>query len=416
VPGAPGANETPRPPLTVHSNPYHLDVHGDPISNPGPLAGLRVLDFSSVVMGPYATQILGDLGADVIAVEAPGGDTNRVMGPGPVDDLSGVALNLLRNKRNVVLDVQREAGRDALLRIAATSDVMVTNLRPGSLGRLRLTYSDICRARPDIVMCQAQGWPTDGPAGDRPAYDDVIQAASGIAHTFQLRSGTPDLAPTLVADKVAGLTIVSAVLAALVHRERTGEGQLVEVAMIEALTSFTLVEHGSSAIPVPPLERPGYRRIVAPQRRPFATSDGWIAVLPYSTANYRDLFVEGGRLDLLDDPRIATAASRAEHAPDLYELVETIVATRPTAYWTEFCERHDIPAGPVRTLDEIVEELPVAHHPTAGRYRVIPSPMRLSGTPTSVRRPAPRRGEHTEEVLTEVGLSADEIRSVMISR
>jgi crotonobetainyl-CoA:carnitine CoA-transferase CaiB-like acyl-CoA transferase len=372
-----------------------------------------VLDFSSVVMGPYATQILGDLGADVIAIEAPGGDTNRVMGPGPVADLSGVALNLLRNKRNVVLDVKHVAGREALLRIAATSDVVVTNLRPGPLGRLRLTYADICNVRPDIVMCQAQGWPTDGPAGNRPAYDDVIQAASGIADTFQRRTGTPDFTPTLVADKVAGLTMVSAVLAALVHRQRTGEGQLVEVAMIDALTSFTLVEHGSAAIPDPPLGRPGYGRILAPQRHPFATSDGWMAVLPYSTSNYRDLFREGGRVELLDDPRIATAASRAAHAPELYEIVETIVATRTTAFWIEFCERHDIPAGPVRTLDEIVEELPVAHHPTAGRYRVIPSPMRFSRSPTTaVRRPAPRRGEHTAEILDEVGLGPDEIRAL----
>lgn len=364
-------------------------------------------------MGPYATQILGDLGADVIAIEAPGGDTNRVMGPGPVADLSGVALNLLRNKRNVVLDVKRAAGREALLRIAATSDVVVTNLRPGPLGRLRLTYADICKVRPDIVMCQAQGWPTDGPAGNRPAYDDVIQAASGVADTFQRRGGTPDFTPTLVADKVAGLTMVSAVLAALVHRQRTGEGQLVEVAMIDALTSFTLVEHGSAAIPDPPLGRPGYGRILAPQRHPFATSDGWMAVLPYSTSNYRDLFHEGGRVELLDDPRIATAASRAAHAPDLYEIVETIVATRTTAFWIEFCERHDIPAGPVRTLDEIVGELPVAHHPTAGRYRVIPSPMRFSRSPTTAgRRPAPRRGEHTAEILEEVGLGPDEIRAL----
>jgi crotonobetainyl-CoA:carnitine CoA-transferase CaiB-like acyl-CoA transferase len=389
------------------TSPYHLCVPSDPHTSSGALSGIRVLDFSSVVMGPYATQMLGDLGADVISVEAPTIDTNRVMGPGPVDDLSGVALNLLRNKRNVVLDVRDAAGREAFLRIAATSDVVVTNLRPKSLERLHLTYDDIRDVRPDVVMCQAQGWPTDSPEGDRPAYDDVIQAASGLAHTVQLRSGAPDFAPTLVADKVAGLTVVSAILAALVHRERTGEGQLVEVAMVEALTSFTLVEHGSAAIPVPPIDRPGYRRIVAPQRRPFATTDGWMAVLPYSTSNYRELFREGGRHDLLDDPRIATAASRAANAPDLYEIVERIVATRSTSFWIEFCERHDIPAGPVRTLDEIVEELPVVDHPTAGRYRLIPPPMRLSRTPIALRRPAPRRGEHTAEVLAEVGLTPD---------
>lgn len=380
-----------------------------PDPRPGPLDGIRVLDFSSVIMGPYATQMLGDMGADVICVEGPDGDINRTMGPCPAEGLSGVALNLLRNKRNVALDINDPHAREAFLRIAATCDVLVTNLRPGSLGRMRLTYDDLREVRPDIVMCRAQGWPTDGGAGDRPAYDDVIQAASGISHSFELRGGRPEFAPTLVADKVAGLTIVSAVLAALVHRERTGEGQLVEVPMVDAVSSFTLVEHGVGAVFEPPLGPPGYSRILAPARHPFATLDGWMSVLPYSLANYRDLFREGGRDDLLDDPRIATVASRAAHVAALYAIVEEIVASRTTAFWVEFCEQHDIPAGRVRTLDEVLADLPLADHPHAGRYRVIPPPARFSRTPASVRRPAPRRGEHTAEVLAEVGLGSDEI-------
>jgi crotonobetainyl-CoA:carnitine CoA-transferase CaiB-like acyl-CoA transferase len=375
----------------------------DPVA-PGALAGIRILDLTSVVMGPYATQILGDLGAEVISVEEAGGDTNRIMGPGPEPGLTGVALNLLRNKRNVCLDLKHPGGRDAFLRIAATCDVFVTNLRPAPLGRLGLDYAAVRAARSDIVMVQAHGWPSDGPDGNKPAYDDVIQAGSGIAHTFQLQTGTPALAPTLVADKVSGLTLVYAILAALFHRERTGEGQFVEVPMIDAISSFNLVEHGCAAIPVPALGPAGYPRITVPERRPFATSDGWIAVLPYSTKDYDAIFREGGRDDMVGDPRAATAASRMANAGALYAVVEQIVATRTTEFWVAFCEQHDIPASAVRTVDELVAELPVAEHPYGGRYHVIPPPVRFSATPASVRRPAPRLGQHSVEVLREVGL------------
>jgi crotonobetainyl-CoA:carnitine CoA-transferase CaiB-like acyl-CoA transferase len=380
---------------------------------PGALDGIRILDLSSVIMGPYATQILGDLGADVICVEGPAGDTNRIMGPGPVQGMSAVGLNLLRNKRNVCLDLKQPEARDACLRLAATCDVVVTNLRPGPLRRLGLHYETIRAVRPDIVMCQAHGWPSDTPAADRPAYDDVIQAASGISHTFTLQSGTPAMAPTLIADKVCGLTIVYAVLAALFHRERTGEGQFVEVPMIDAITSFTLVEHGCAAIPEPPLGTAGYGRIVAADRRPFASLDAWIAVLPYSTANFNDIFREGGRDDLVDDPRLVDAATRNRYTGELYSLVAPIIATRTTQFWVDFCAEHDIPAGAVRTLDEVVAELPLAEHPRAGGYRRIMPAARLSATPVAVRREAPMRGEHGREVLREAGLTDAEVDALV---
>jgi len=384
----------------------------DPVAV-GPLAGVRVLDFSSVVMGPYATQILGDLGADVIAIEESSGDTNRVMGPGPARGMSGISLNLLRNKRNVCLDLKSEPGRNAFLRIAATCDVVVTNLRPAPLARLRLDYAAIREVRADIVMCQAHGWPSDGADANKPAYDDVIQASAGIADAFERQSGTPALTPTLVADKVAGLTIVYAVLAAMFHRQRTGEGQFVEVPMIDALTSFTLVEHGCAAIPEPPLGSAGYPRVLAAERRPYATTDGWVAVLPYSASNYNDLFREGGRLDLIDDPRVLSASARAVNAGDLYALIDPIIATRSSAFWIEYCSRHDIPAGPVRSLDDLVAELPIEQHPTMGSYRQIPPPVRFSSTPAGVRRHAPMLGEHGREVLREVGLSDQEVDALV---
>ena len=384
----------------------------DPVAV-GPLAGVRVLDLSSAVMGPYATQILGDLGAEVIAVEEASGDTNRIMGPGPSRGMSGISLNLLRNKRNVCLNLKSEAGRDAFLRIAATCDVLVTNLRPAPLARLRLDYAAIREVRADIVMCQAHGWPSDGADANKPAYDDVIQASAGIADAFERQSGTFALAPTLVADKVGGLTIVYAVLAAMFHRERTGEGQFVEVPMIDALTSFTLVEHGCAAIPDPPLGPAGYPRVLAAERRPYATTDGWVAVLPYSASNYNDLFREGGRLDLIDDPRVLSAAARVANAADLYALIDPIIATRSSEFWIEYCSRHDIPAGAVRSLDDLVAELPVEQHPTLGAYRQIPPPVRFAATPASVRRHAPMLGEHGREVLLEVGLSDDAIDALV---
>ena len=384
----------------------------DPVAV-GPLAGVRVLDLSSAVMGPYATQILGDLGAEVIAVEEASGDTNRIMGPGPSRGMSGISLNLLRNKRNVCLNLKSEAGRDAFLRIAATCDVLVTNLRPAPLARLRLDYAAIREVRADIVMCQAHGWPSDGADANKPAYDDVIQASAGIADAFERQSGTFALAPTLVADKVGGLTIVYAVLAAMFHRERTGEGQFVEVPMIDALTSFTLVEHGCAAIPEPPLGPAGYPRVLAAERRPYATTDGWVAVLPYSASNYNDLFGEGGRLDLIDDPRVLSAAARVTNAADLYALIDPIIATRSSEFWIEYCSRHDIPAGAVRSLDDLVAELPVEQHPTLGAYRQIPPPVRFAATPASVRRHAPMLGEHGREVLREVGLSDDAIDALV---
>jgi crotonobetainyl-CoA:carnitine CoA-transferase CaiB-like acyl-CoA transferase len=376
---------------------------------PGPLSGVRVVDLSSVVMGPFATQILGDLGADVICVEDARGDTNRVMGPTAAPGLSGVALNLLRNKRNVCLDLKHAHGRDAFLRLVATADVVVTNLRPGPLARLGLTYEQLVAVRPGLVMCQAHGWPSDSALADSPAYDDIIQAGCGIAAAFELQTGMPTIAPTLVADKVAGLTIVYGVIAALFHRERTGEGQFLEVPMIEAMTAFTLVEHGCAAIPEPKLGRAGYPRVLSPHRRPFRSSDGWVSVLPYSAANYDAIFAAGGREDLVGDERVRTTRLRLANADSLYAALTPIIATRPTADWLAFCRAHDIPAGPVSTLDDLVDELPLEHHPHAGDYRRIPTAVRFSATPSMLRRHAPQHGEHGREVLAGIGVADEEL-------
>ncbi len=375
----------------------------------GPLSGVRVLDLSSVVMGPWATQLMGDLGADVISVEDQKGDTNRYMGVGPHPKMSGVAMNLLRNKRNVCLDLKHPEGRLALLCIAATCDVMITNLRPGPLKRLGLSYVDICSVRPDIVFCQAQGWPSDSPDAERPAYDDIVQTATGIADLMVTVTGEARMLPTIVADKVSGLTILYSVLAALFHRERTGEGQHIEVPMVEAMSAFVLAEHGAGAIPEPPLTPAGYPRILTPERKPHRTTDGWIAILPYSARHYELLLTEGGRAELLDDERVKSERNRILNAGFLYRLVANIVRDRSTGFWVGFCERNDIPCSPVVSVQALVDALPLAEHDQFGPYRQIGHGARWSTTKPSVRRHAAMPGQHDDEVLLEVGYRSEEV-------
>ena len=376
---------------------------------PGPLDGIRVLDLSSVIMGPFSTQILGDYGADVFSIEDPTGDTNRSMGPGSHPGLSGVSMNLLRNKRSIGLDLKQPEGRGAFLRLAATCDVVVTNLRPGPLSRLGLAYDDVSAVRADIVFCQAFGYPSDSPQANDPAYDDIIQSASGIGDLFERQGHQPSLLPTLVADKVAGLTIANAVMAALLHRAATGAGQHIEVPMIDVMTSFMLVEHGAGGIPEPPVDRAGYRRILTPERRPQQTADGWINVLPYTDDHYHALFRAGDREDLLNDPRIATRASRIENSDSLYRDVATILAQRTTDDWLAFCNEHKIPSTKAASLQDLVDDLPLEEHPVAGTYRVIPPPVRFSATPASVRLPAPTVGQDGRTVLASLGFDESEL-------
>lgn len=379
-----------------------------PVSR-GPLDGVRVLDLTSVVMGPLATQTFGDLGADVITVETAKGETNRYMGAGPHPDLSGIALNLLRNKRNLAIDLKADAGRDAVLRLAATCDVFVTNLRPAPLARLRLTYDDIVEVRPDVVYCQAQGFPSDSGRADDPAYDDVIQAAGGIPDVLHRAGGDRALFPSIVADKVSGLTMTYAILAALFERERSGQGQHLELPMVDALSAFLLVEHGAGAIGRPPQGPAGYERILTPHRRPQPTADGWISIFPYTNAHFAAL-MEATARDDLGDERLATQGGRAANPELLYGLLRSIIATKTTAEWLSLCRSVGIPAAEVADLDDLVSALPDAEHPVVGTYKSIPPPVRFSRTPADPgRRPAPLVGQHNREVLLEAGLSGAEV-------
>ena len=366
-------------------------------------------------MGPLSTRTLGDLGADVIVVEPASGDRNRSMGPGPHPEFSGIALNLLRNKRSVALDLKDHRGVRAFLDIARSCDVMITNLRPRPLGDLGLGYEAVRSVRSDIVYCRAHGFRSSSERANEPAYDDIIQSASAMGDIFKLAGHEPMLVPTLIADKVCGLTVANSVMAALLHRASTGEGQCIEIAMIDVMRAFVLAEHGAGAITEPPTGGPGYQRILTTERKPQPTTDGFINVLPYDAEHYITLFTAGGRHDLLDDERFSTRRNRAANADSLYRDLAGVLATRTTAGWLEFCREHGIPVTEAGTVQQLVDELPLAEHPVVGTYRVIPPPEQFSETPPTIRRPAPRIGEHGREVLTEAGYDDDALDELVSS-
>jgi crotonobetainyl-CoA:carnitine CoA-transferase CaiB-like acyl-CoA transferase len=273
-------------------------IHAAPAK--GPLAGVRVVELSTIIMAPFACQVLGDLGADVIKVEASGGDHSRVMGGGPHPELSGVALNLHRNKRSIQLDLSIPEGRDALLRLLDTADIFVTNFRPKALKKLELDYETVSEARPRLIYCEAHGFSIASGEADLPAYDDIIQAATGLPSLSDSATETMNYLPTIVGDKVAGLTITYSILAALFHRTQTSQGQRIEVPMFDAVLAFNLVEHLSRA--AVPGGQSGYVRILNPFRRPHRTLDGYIAMLPYSDESWSDLYHAVGHEDELADP------------------------------------------------------------------------------------------------------------------
>ncbi|WP_162942393.1 CaiB/BaiF CoA transferase family protein [Desertimonas flava] len=373
-----------------------------------PLEGYRVIDLTSVVMGPLATQMLADQGADVIVVEQPAGDANRHMGLGPHRDLSGPALNLMRNKRSIVLDIRHPRGYEVLVDLVRSADVFVTNLRPGSRARARLTDDDLRPHRPDLVYCSVAGFAADDPRADHAAYDDIVQAAAGFVDIHDRAGLTSTAAPTILVDKIVGMAVANAITTALLHRERTGLGSEIAMSMQEIASAWLLVEHGAAAIPEPPTGPPGYPRLLSPQRRPLRTSDGAVAILTYERHHFEGLARLADRDDLLADPRFLTRLGRLEHIDELYREYQTIAARFDTATFLERCRAHGVPAHEVVTLDDIIAELRLADHPHAGRYRVTPS-LGPATAASIAPRPAPLIGEHGPDILRSLGYPADQI-------
>ena len=385
------------------------------------LNGIRVLDLTAVILGPYGAQILGDLGADVIKIEGPDGDNMRPISPVAAPGMSALFANNNRNKRSVVLDLKSAGGKKALQRLITTADVLVHNMRQEALDKLGFGFEAARIHNPKLIYCAAVGFGRDGPYAGQPAYDDVIQAASGFAGLFQLRDGTPQYAPSIIADKVTGLHLVYAVLAALLHRERTGAVPgYIEIPMFETMVSFNLNEHLSGAT-WGEAESSGYQRATAKDRRPYRTKDGWVAVLPYTPVHWAKMLAEVGKPEVVETAWFRDPTERSRNFDKLYAMVVEALPSRTTAEWLQVFKRLDVPHAPVRSPTDLLAD---PHLEAVGFFtpnfgsdtpvvRTLRQPVGFDELELSPDLPPPMLGADTEAVLKEAGCSAAEIAAAM---
>lgn len=388
-----------------------------------PLAGVRVIDITTVMLGPYATQMLGDYGADVIKVESPEGDSTRATGPAPEPGMAATFVGANRSKRSLVLDLKNADGRNVLQQLLDQADVLICSVRPQKMSALGLDLKELAIRYPRLIVVSIVGFGANGPYAGRPAYDDIIQGLCGLASLSERQGREPAYVPTVVADKTCGLFAVQAVLLALVKRAASGLGGFVEVPMFESMVNFTLVEHFYGQQFRPALSAPGYARLLTPWRKPYQTADGYICIVPYSTDHWQRFFAEAGRPELMQGERFATQDSRTQHIDALYAELAACALSRTTQEWLQACERLDIPAAPMRRLDDLESDphlsatgyfQQVVDERTGTTYVLPSAPLRFNDEqvlPT----PPPRLGEHTVEILQEAGYSRQQIESLLSS-
>lgn len=386
----------------------------------GPLNGVRVIDMTMNVMGPYAAQILGDMGADVSKIEPPEGDTARGVGPSRSKGMGPYFLNLNRNKRSIVLDLKRPGAGEVLRRMVAQADVLLYSFRPQAMARLGISYADVRAVNPRMIYCGAFGYGQRGPYAERPAYDDLIQTAIGLP-VLQGGGREPTFVATAIADRCVALMAASSVGMALYHRERTGHGQAIEVPMFESMAELVMGDHLYGMTFEPPLGSAGYVRFTDPNRRPYRTADGYLGVLVYTDKHWRRFFTLIGRPDMAEDPRYVTISGRTQNIGFLYGFLAEIFPTKTTAEWLALLQEADIPAMALNTPEGLLHDahmqatnfFRLTEHPTEGMIRVIDIPQTWSDSQPEIRRLAPRLGEHTTEILESYGFSAQEIGGLL---
>lgn len=390
----------------------------------GPLDGVKVLELTAVVLGPWACQILADMGAEVIKVEPPYGDSNRGLGASRNPGMAALYLTCNRNKRSIVLDLKQPEARDAVMKIAAGVDVVIHNNRPQVMTKLGLEYADFKAVNDEIIYCGTYGYGKDGPYGEKGALDDSIQSISGIAWLTNMVLGEPRYLPTVVCDKTTALNVVYAVTAALYAREKTGQGQEIEVPMFESMVYYNMAEHLWGQTFDPAIGSAGYKRLMSYHRKPYKTLDGYIAILPYLDAHWHKFCELCERLDLLEDPRFLTLADRVANIDATYKETGVIMATRTTQEWLDLFGKTSVPTNAVNTLDGVIDDPHLQavdfwqeiDHPTEGKLRMTRFPVNFSATPAENRRHQPRLGEHSREILLEAGLTEGQVDELLATR
>jgi crotonobetainyl-CoA:carnitine CoA-transferase CaiB-like acyl-CoA transferase len=392
----------------------------------GPLSGIKVLDLTTVFMGPFATQMLGDLGADVIKVEAPGGDSTRTLGPNGEYGLGPLFLGLNRNKRSIVIDLKSPAGAEVLLELAKSADVLATNVRPAAMARLGFGYARLAELNPQLIYASMVGFSQKGPYGPKAAYDDMMQAATGLAAVMgQQTEGEPRYVPLTIADRSVGLYAFGVIAAALYARTRTGKGQCVEIPMFETMVPYVLGDHLYGHTFVPSQGEFGYPRLMAKNRRPYKTKDGYVCCLIYTDRQWKIFLEAVGKGEFLKtDPRFADIRTRTTHIDELYQLVSEELEHRTTREWLDLLPENEIPIFPMHTMESLLEDEHLAatgffkevEHPIVGRIRETAVPSEWSGTVPLNRHPAAALGQHTLDVLREAGLGEPRINQLVAEK